>query len=450
MKTSLVLLVVILMVSGFVPQAFASQTNVESRISSAIEYIIGQQASANGIQGFLRGTAPPDSERMYAVDAGLVALAFSFYMQTHPPIKYYDNLRVSIDFLMHAQTESGDFREYFSVSNGTWGSGGRFYYWNAYALLGASYAAFVLEQASVDTAYWSGVVNGLRKCVESWLPQNQVNGGVGFYFPDGSVRADIAANGAMLVALMHIALFEFYSGDGYTAARYVRWAEELAAWLRSMQEASKSSWGWGGFYVNGSKLEQDSYENGLAMFGLNSYYEGIGLISSNFAPTIDEARSSMINWAEGFGERMLDPLGGPSYARFQNGSILYPKTVGAAASLTQAMVDIWINIGTHAYWVNASRAYEWMTGANGQLPDLQTAQNIQGVSGGFYFGLSQGGVISKSDLGVSALALYALVRASYVRIPEFSHQPIALLIALLAVLVMLKRRQLPGGSSAIA
>lgn len=447
MKSSLVFLVVALMILGFVPQAFASQTNVESRITSAIEYIIGQQASGNGIEGFLRGTAPPDSQRMYTTDAGLVALALSFYMQTHPPIKNYENLKVAIDFLVHAQTESGDFREYFSTSNNTWGSGGRFYYWNAYALLGASYAAFILQQASVDTAYWNGIVDGLKKCVESWLPQNQVDGGVGFYFPDGSVRTDIAANGAMLVALMHIAEFEFYSGDGYTAARYARWAEELAAWLRSRQEASKSSWGWGGFYMNGGKLEQDSYENGLAMFGLDSYYEGIGLISANFAPTIDEARSSMINWAEGFGDRMLDQLGGPSYARFQNGSIPYPKTVSAAASMTQALVDIWINIGTHAYWVNASRAYEWMTGANGQLPDLQTAQNIQGVSGGFYFGLSQGGLIQRSDLGISALAMYALVRASYVRIPEFSQQPIALLIPLLVVLMMLKRRRLPGEST---
>ncbi len=449
MRTSLVFLVVVLVVSGFLPQAFASQTNVESRITSAIEYIIGQQAAANGIQGFLRGTAPPDSQRMYTADAGLVALALSFYMQTHPPIKYYENLRVAIDFLMHAQTESADFREYFSTLNNTWGSGGRLYYWNAYALLGASYAAFILQQASVDTAYWSGVVNGLRKCVESWLPQNQVNGGVSFYFPDGSLRIDIAANGAMLVALMHIALFEFYSGDGYTAGRYARWAQGVAAWLRSRQEVSKTAWGWGGFYVNGSMLEQDAYENGLAMFGLDSYYEGIGLISTNFAPTIDEARSSMISWAEGFGDRMLDPLGGPSYARFQNGSILYPKTVSAAASITQALVDIWINIGTHAYWVNASRAYEWMTGANGQLPDLQTAQNIHGVSGGFYFGLSQSGLIERSDLGISALAMYALVRASFVRIPEFSQQPIPLLIALLAVLVMLKRRRLSGDSFTI-
>jgi hypothetical protein len=444
MKSSLVFLVVVLMVSGFLPQAFGSQTNVESRISSAIEYLIGQQASGNGIEGFVRGTAPPDSQRMYTADAGLVALALSFYMQTHPPIKYYENLRVSIDFLMHAQTESGDFREYFSTSNSTWGSGGRFYYWNAYALLGASYAAFILQQASVDTAYWSGVVNGLRKCVETWMPQNQVDGGVGFYFPDGSVRADIAANGAMLVALMHIALFEFYSGDGSIAARYARWAEEVATWLRSRQETSKSSWGWGGFYMNGSRLEQDSYENGLAMFGLDSYYEGIGLISTNFAPTIDEARSSMINWAEGFGGRMLDTLGGPSYARFQNGSILYPKTVSAAASITQAMVDIWINIGTHDYWTDASRVYEWLTGSNGQLLDLQTARNIQGVSGGFYFGLSQDGLIPKSDLGISALATYALVRASFVTIPEFGQQPIAVLIPLLLALVIFKRRRLSG------
>jgi hypothetical protein len=441
MKTRLVLLIVVLTVFAFVPEAFASQTNIESRIMSAIEYIVGQQASANGIQGFLRGTAPPDSARMYTADAGIVALALSFYMETHTSSQYYANLRIAIDFLMQAQSKSGDFREYFLVSNNTWGMSGRLYYWNAYALLGASYAAYIAQQESVDNAFWAGVINQVRRCVESWLPLNQVDGAVNFYFPDGTVRTDIAANGALLVALMHIALFEFQGGDGYTAGRYAKWAEALAGWLRSRQETSKTSWGWGGFYVNASELEQDSYENGLAMFGLNSYYEGIGLLATNFTPTIGQARSSMIDWAEGFAEHMLDPRGGPSYARFQNGNILYPKTVSAAASITQAMVDIWINIGTHAYWADASRVYEWMTGANGPLLDLQTARNIQGVSGGFYFGLSQDGLIPKSDLGTSALATYALVRASFVTIPEFSLQLIVVLIPLFVALVMLKRRQ---------
>jgi len=286
-------------------------------------------------------------------------------------------------------------------------------------MMGPAYAAFVItSQAQAERAYWAGVIEALRKCVDSWVVSDQTkDGAVMFSFADGSTRADVAANAALLVSLTYIALFEHNWGDGNLATKYARLAQNIASWLFSYQEKNSSVWGFGGFYSDQSRTLQPSFENGLIMFGLNSYYKAASLLLQEFQPSISELKQVMIDWMVGFVERLFDSWGGIAYGRTSGGVIPYPKTTMAVTSVLQATVDVWINIGPEVYWNDSSRLYQWMTGKNELSIDLQSATSLTGSAGGFYAGIDRNGTIGYSDLGVDALALYAMVRAAYVSIP---------------------------------
>lgn len=447
------LLVLVLNIGGLV--SATSGSNVEDRIAAAIGYIIDQSSSFGS--GFLHGAdGSPEAQRVYAFDNGIVALALSSYQQTHNSEAFYSNLKAAIQFLQQAQTSSGDFREYYDPSNSIWGPGAQLYYWNSYALMGAAYGAgeyAAIGEFPAEKPYWNNVVNMLRLCVDYWVPRTQLpDGEIVFSFPGQSAQADVGANAAMLVALIHIALFEYFWGDMNLAAKYARWSQSIAGWLYSIQEKDPASWGRGGFYTNATRALQLSYENGLAMFGLNSYFKAVGLFANTLAasePSVSELRQSMINWTEGFVETTVDSWNGPQYGRSIAGLLSYPKETSSAAFLLQALVDVVINIGSpyevcpspKCYWSEASKVYNWLTGSNELSLDLQQGKDVRGGGGGFYAGIQSSGVMTDSDLATTALALFAMVRASYIQVPELTWPFVTVWFVLcLALLVFRKSK----------
>jgi hypothetical protein len=452
-RSAILLLLIILAVNSTGIAAASSGSNIEDRIRAGIGFIVDQYSPGSAVTGFLHGASgPTETERMYAIDSGIVALALSSYQQTHSSEEFYSYLKAAVQFLERAQTSSGDFYEYFDVSNSTWGLGEQLYNWNSYALMGAAYAAYTVTDAfPAEKAYWASIVNMLRLCVDYWIPRTQVpSGQIMFSFPGQSARADLAANAAMLVALVHIALFEYYWGDVNLATKYAKWSQSIAVWLYSLQERNVTSWGRGGFYHNATRTLQLTFENGLAMFGLNSYYKAIGVLLAVFHPSISELRESMMNWTGGYVEATRDSWNGPQYGRSTMGILPYPKETLAAASLIQALVDVWINIGgptqPPGYWSDAQDLYDWMIGSNEFSLDLQQAKGIGGGDGGFYAGVKDSGAITDSYLATTALAVYAFVRASYIEIFEFSWPPIMLAFVLsLALLEARWLRMVRGG-----
>ena len=359
---------------------------------------------------------------MYSEDASLVALALSAYQETHYSQEYYSYLKSSADFIVGAQTSSGDFYEYFDLTNQSWNNGGRLYSWNPYAMMGPAYAAFVItSQSQGERTYWAGVIEALRKCVDSMVVPAQTNdGAVVFYFADGSTRPDVAANAALLVSLTYIALFEHYWGDGkscneicHDGTKYRKLVILLSGDMSTLLGALVDS------YSDQSRTLQPLFENGLIMFGLNSYYKAASLLSlfQNFHPSISDLRQAMIDWMVGYVEKMFDSWGGVAYERTSGSVIPYPKTTMAISSVLQATVDVWINIGPEVYWNDSSRLYEWMTGNNELSLDLQSDMTLAGSTGRFYAGIDRNGTMGNTDLSVDALTLYALVRAAYVSIP---------------------------------
>jgi hypothetical protein len=397
----------------------ATAPGIEDRIRAAMVFISGQLATDSSVRGFLHATTPEQPRRMYAQDAGFVALALSAYQETHYLQEFYPDLKTAVEFVEAAQSGSGDFYEYYDLTAQTWVHSDHLYDWNAYAMIGPAYAAYVItNQIQGERTYWAGVIDKLRACVDYWVPRLQsADGSILFSLPDGSVRADIASNGALLVSLIHIAIFEYYWGERSLATKYAMWSQKIASWLYSFQEKSNSTWGFGGFYSTKSEAIQTAFENGLAMFGLNSYYKAASLLMTDFRPTIAELRQAMIDWMVGFLERMFDSWGGTQYARTVADITSYPKTTLAMASVLEAAIDVWINIGPRSYWDDSQSLYKWITGSNELSIDLQLATNIAEEGGGFYEGIGQNGTLTYSDLGLSALGLYALVRAGFVSIP---------------------------------
>jgi hypothetical protein len=72
------------------------------------------------------------------------------------------------------------------------------------------------------------------------------------------------------------------------------------------------------------------------------------------------------------------------------------------------------------YWAEAARVYNWLAGSNELSLDLQQAKDVRGGGGGFYAGIEKSGTVTDSVLATTALALFAMVRASYIQIPEFT------------------------------
>jgi len=401
------------LIPAFQIPAHASPAEVEARILRAVAFVKEEYYSSGNFSGFLHSTVGNESARSYAEDDALIVMTLSSYQETHITTAFYADLKNAVQSLLQLQSAQGDFHQYYDFQNSTRGPSGRLYYWNAYAIMGVGYAAYVVtEQNNTESDHWLSVVDRLRLCIDTWLPRSQTqSGAVIFAFPDGANRADVDYNGALLMGLIHIAAFEYLWGSRNIAETYGQYSKRIADWLLKLQERDPSSWGNGGFYSDESRNLQTTSRNAFAMFGINSYYKGIGLLLPNQRTSLEGLRLVMQDWAQGYVEKIMDASGGTSYGRNASGLIPYPKLTQTTSVALAAMVDVWIDLGPPVYWDDCSRLYGWIVGSNKQAVDMQTD------SGGFYAGLDSSGILSNTDLTTTALTLYSLIRAQYVSIP---------------------------------
>jgi hypothetical protein len=440
----------ILAISLQIPVSTSAVFNIEDRIGAAIDFINGQRLMGS-VGGFLRYTNTSNQRLIYSEDNGIIALALAGYQDTHYPYKFYSSLKSALEFIIQAQSPSRDFYEYYDVAAGSWFNAGKLYYWDSYVIMGAAYAAYVGSSKSADDiSYWSKVVQRLRVCVDYWLPRRlTVGGSVSFSFPNSPDSPDIAASSAMLIGLIYLALQQYTWGDRGVASTYSAWSQAIASWIYNLQETNKASKAFGGFYSDATGKMQLSFENGLAMFAINKYYSAISLLTTKPAPSVEDSMQIMINWAEGFAERILDGWGGPQFGRSDGNIIKYPKEVKTASLILQALADVWINIGGPTirqrgppyYWSDAYNVYEWLVGENEFKVDLQRDRDIAGIAGGFVDGLSGSGQYSEGTITPTTWSIYALIRTSYISIPEFESVPILLPLLILLSLVATRRRQ---------
>jgi len=385
---------------------------IENRILRSADYVLSQYRLGKGFSGFLHSSQGVTVNRSYTEDNALVALALSSYQETHFSTRYYNNLKDAINSILRAQTAQGDFDEYYDFQNSTWRLNGKLFCWDAYAVMGPAYAAYVITttQVNQEFTYWLPVVHQLRLFVDGWVQKSQgVDGAVLFSIANSADREDVGCNGILLMGLMYVAAFEFLWGDKAVATAYAGISERIANWLYSLQELNETSWGLGGFYTNSSRNVQDSFENALAMFGLNSYYKGIGEITPS--TSLEPFRQAQKVWADMYEEKILDQWAGVSFSRTPSGLNPYPKTTDDAATMLAAMVDVWVNLGPPIYWNDSARIYAWMIGNNERALDMQTP------TGGFLLGLDRNQALTQSDLTTTTLALYSLIQAQFISIP---------------------------------
>ncbi len=441
-SVSLILMTALLAVSAL-PLTHGQYASINTRIDGAIAWLDGEKASDGVIAGYAKTPSGLESNRIYASDQALVALALASFQDTHNRRDHEPKLRVALDFLRAARTTRGDVREFYDAQTHSWSSEVSFGSWNAYALMGlASAPTIILTKWTDDPLYWSDALANAKMIVDVWVNSRvKPDGSWRFAYPSGQDGSRISENGAALVGLSYLALSESRWGSSSQALRYADLAQRLARWILNNQEMNENAWGYGGFYDDESRATQSSATNGLALFGVDMYYRTIRGSVPNPSPTLDEARTSMIDWYEGFASRTRDSHGGPYRFRGANISATYPKLVKSAGWVIQALVDIWVNIGTEIYMTEAARTYEWLTGNNELRVDLQRAPNRLGATGGFYFSIANATSVDPSaDIESSLVALYALVKAELINIPEFPNAPL-LLVAVCVVLFMTQRRR---------
>jgi hypothetical protein len=388
--------------------------NIEDRILRSATYALSQYHSGSGFSGFLHSNDGADVNRSYTEDNALIALALSSYQESHFSTRYYGNLKDATDAVVRAQTAQGDFYESYDFQHSTWGIKGKMFCWDAYAVMGVAYAAYVITttQANQDFTYWLPVVSQLRLFIDRWVQRSQGDdGAVLFSFADGANAEDVSCNGVLLMGLMYVAAFEFSWEDKTVATAYAKISERIANWLYSLQERNETSWGFGGFYSNSSRGVQISFENALAMFGLNSYYKGIGLVIPSLRTSLEQLRQLQKIWADMYEEKIVDQWAGVTFSRSSSGQNPYPKTTEGAAAMLAAMGDVWVNLGAPIYWNDSARIYAWMIGNNERSLDMQAP------TGDFLFGFDLNQALTQSDLTTTSLALYGLIRAQFISIP---------------------------------
>jgi len=409
------LLLALAVVPAFLPVnlAVSSTDDIESRIVRAIKFAESQYHNGGVVSGYLHDENGSQMQS-YTEDNSLVALALSAYQETHFSATYYADLQKAVKFVASAQAPDGDFYQYYDFGNGTWKSAGKFYYWNSLVLMSLAYAAFTITtQISSESFFWSPIVDRLRSCVDVWLPGSlSQNGSVIFAFPDGSRATDVRYQGALLMGLIYLATFEYYWGSRDVAGRYAGYSRLMATWLYSLQERNMSRWGRGGFYSNASMNLQAGEENAFAMFGLNSYYKGVGLLMPSQRSELDGMRNLMQIWEEEYVENITAPYGAVSFGRDAGGLKPYPRLTWTTSATLANTVDVWINLGPARYWNDSSRIYAWLTESNERSTDMQT------LEGNFYEEESvAGSLLRPSDLAVAMLALYSIIRTAFVKIP---------------------------------
>ena len=429
------------------PVAQAS-VNVEVRISSAIEWIRARQVESYSITGFVAGPIGSLNSTMYLRDQALITLALSDYHSTHNDDRYDDLLRSAANLIMQGRTPSGRFYEYYDLKKQQWVNQGGLYPWEAYALAGLATSAYKISFKNPEQrSYWSAIESGLKVSVVNLLSNQRSDGAWVFRNSLTSQHEALTSeNGMMLMALSYIGLFEHDFGSSQQALYYGKLSEKTAGWLFSQQVSNNTLPDFGGFPHSDLNSTQTSEENGIVLLGADSYYSIIGVLDSQASPTIWDARTLMIDWIAGFDRSMRDSYGGMYSSRDSSGVVSeYPKTTFAACWMLQSLADIWVNLGGDAYYADSVKPYDWIVGGNEVRVDMQASATQSGSGMGFYSGVVSGGMIDQTmRTDVAASAGYALNRAAFIQVPEFSQSAQSLVLILfvsLTYVVVRKKRK---------
>jgi hypothetical protein len=420
-----------------------ASANVESRITSVIVWIGEREVVSQFIRGFAAGPSLALNSTLHLRDQGLVALALSDFHSTHNDARYDQLLIDATEFIMKARTPTGKFYEYYDLQTQKWQNEGGLYPWEPYALAGLALSAYKISyKDAAQREYWTSVESKLKTSIVNQL-SNQRSDGAWLFREKGSGgrEALTAENGMMLAALSYIGLFEREYGNPQQALYYGKLSAKTAGWLMSMQISNSSLPGFGGFPHSDLNATQVSEENGIALFGVDSYYSIIDVLYPGASPSIWDARRVMIDWVAGFVREMRDSYGGPYFARNGSRMLEYPMTTIGACWMLQALADIWVNLGGDAYYADARKPYEWIVGGNALHADMQEPASGSG-SAGFYAAIVSGNVDRVTRTDVAASAAYAFIRAAFVQIPELPQGAgaLVLMLGLCATVLLLRRK----------
>lgn len=438
-RSTLIPACLLLVILVGLPTAHAS-ADVESRLTSAIDWIKAEQVSNLQYKGFARGTTSDTNHTVYSLDQALIVLALSDYQTNHNDIKYDDMLHTAATFLNSARSSTGDFYEYYDMKQGSWVHLGDFDAWEVYAIAGLAAAAYkTLSQDSSQRAYWLPIEIRLKSSINSFLQNQRSDGAWLFHTRPGAYEALTSENAILLTGLLYLGLFERTWGSVQQATFYGQLSQRTAHWLFSTQNVTGPLFG--GFPKSDLNSTETSDINGEVLLGVDTYYSIIGVLSSQPTPNLYDARRVMTNWIYGYAEEMRDSYGGPYEGRTETAIIQYPKTMLAAAWMLQALSDIWINLGGSEFFDVSQHAYDWIAGNNELQLDLQGATNLTGTTQGFYSSITSSGVDRTVNTEVTAAAVYGIGRAAFTHVPEFPvGETLLVIIALVGALAIADRR----------
>lgn len=443
---------VILLSLETIDSASAAGVPISTRIENVARWTQGQILVAGQVTGYSHGTGEDPMEmRLFTKDNSVVAMAFLAYREATNSDEYNQELRNAVEFLLKAQTGRYDFYEYFDSSTKSWRNSGRFYTWSAHAIMALAFVSYYMARSfASERAYWLEVGRKAERTVNAWaITSLDASGAWVSYSQDGTRAYRVNDNGAILTGLSYMALLEAQFGSPSSAGRFTDYAQSVAGWLVSRQEANATSWGYGGIYTNTSQSEQDLAANCLALFGINNYYKVIDSLTQNPTPSANSMRSVMVQWMDAYLPSMVDSSWGPLLVRTQLGSTQYPKLAATAGWMMRVAADIWINIGTRHYQDITGRTYEWLTGMNELRLDLQSGFNRVGAPGGFIVGIRDGAASNTTDTWTSASAMFGMLHGRLISISELDGSAIGILSTIVVgSVVALFRRLKPKGRCA--
>ncbi|MFC1506510.1 CFI-box-CTERM domain-containing protein [Thermoproteota archaeon] len=419
-KVTLLLLLIIISSVSIVKAESEPVVPFHPRISSAIYWLLSQEVvydqEQTGYAASLFDTGE-DYYRLYTDDnarlARVLTVSLQYFINEYRehPFEWDDKIKVAINFVKDAQTPTKDFSHYWQLSNPDdapvgWQRSGEFYFWNAAVLEGLTISSFKMRWdpfigvPSSDFAYYDGVMNSVKECLDKWQSSSQqFDGAWEFVYvkdDDNPTRdTQISENGQILAALVTLSKYEQNLGNQEAAAKYANWAQKTAQWLIKRQERRLDrDWpeggGYGGLYNNRDDIVQFSGANGRAIFGLAMYGLNIESIVDNPNPDRAHIEDVMRAWTDGFIARTHDVTWGPYDRVTSTGVHEYPKYTYVAATLGTGTLGAFNFILDNKYYDWATNFYKWMTGNNEKFYDFQNAwtRSYGPSNTGFYLGIN--------------------------------------------------------------
>jgi hypothetical protein len=403
--------------------------SLNDRIEAAANWISTKKASE--FKGFLN----INENKLYVEENALTLLALTLYRKTLTSNRYDEEIEAALSFILSSQeTLKKDYRHYYDLNTGNWGSSGKLFYWNAYVIEVLSYSSFQLRfygnLNESEIAYCSQAIASVKSFLNAWK-NYQKSDGSWFFEYENKTGAKLSENSALLTSLLYLALYEHFWGSNLEALKYAESAEKTLDWILSLQEINPESWGYGGFYQNKEKNLQDAYSNAKAAFALNSYLRVTPSLKEDFKLKYYKVRDALTLWVEEFVEKMLDEYYGVYHSRGLLGIIKYPKGVPQTSLMVTALVETWIDMGDLKYRDLAEKMLNWIIGEN------EIKKDFQNVQGGFYEGIKKNQMlINQLSLTTTALTLTALINCVLIGIPEISHiQPVLTLVLTATLLI---------------